>query len=60
MRIQIPIPTMAMPLAVAAIAPWIRWSKRFSLRTALITTTLIALALGLVVYAVRNLLYPTT
>jgi hypothetical protein len=30
-------------------APWIRWSKRFSLRTLLIATTLIAVVLGLIV-----------
>jgi hypothetical protein len=30
--------------------PWIRWSNRFSLRTLLIATTLIALVLGLIVW----------
>ena len=34
-------------------APWIRWSKRFGLRTLLITTTLVALLLGAIVYAIR-------
>jgi hypothetical protein len=36
--------------AIAA-APWLRW--RFSLRTLLIVTTLVAVGLGLIVYAVR-------
>ena len=31
-----------------AVAPWFRWSKRFSLRTLLIATTLVAVALGMV------------
>jgi hypothetical protein len=36
-----------------AAIPWIHWTLRFSLRTLLITTTLIAVVLGLIVYAVR-------
>jgi hypothetical protein len=32
---------------VIASAPWLPWSNRFSLRTLLVITTLIALALGL-------------
>jgi hypothetical protein len=40
--------------ASLAVAPWLKWSNRFSLRTLLIVTTLVALALGLVVYAMRN------
>jgi hypothetical protein len=39
--------------ALAAILPWFRWSKRFSLRTLLIATTLVAVVLGLIVYAAR-------
>jgi hypothetical protein len=31
-----------------AIAPWIRYSKRFSLRTLLLATTLVAVVLGLI------------
>jgi hypothetical protein len=31
------------------VSPWIHWSKRFSLRTLLIATTLVAVGLGLVV-----------
>jgi hypothetical protein len=41
-------------IAVAATLsslPWLPWSKRFSLRTLLIATTLVAAVLGLVVWA---------
>jgi len=37
--------------AALATAPWLRW--RFSLRTLLIATTLVAVGLGLAVYAAR-------
>jgi hypothetical protein len=46
------IPTLL--LGALAAAPWIRWSKRFSLRTLLIATTLVAAVLGLAVYAARG------
>jgi hypothetical protein len=36
-----------------AVAPWLRWSKRFSLRTLLIATTLVAVVLGLIVAILR-------
>src|SRR5262245_57470707 len=39
---------------VFAAVPRIRWSNRFSLRTLLITSTLVAVALGLMVYAIRG------
>jgi hypothetical protein len=38
--------------ALLAAIPWISW--RFSLRTLLIATTLVALVLGLIVYAARQ------
>jgi hypothetical protein len=38
-------------LLVSAAVPWLRW--RFSLRTLLIATTLIAVVLGLVVYVLK-------
>jgi hypothetical protein len=41
-------------LGALAAAPWIPWSRRFSLRTLLITMTLIAVALGLVIYTARK------
>ena len=41
-------------IAAFAVAPWIpQLSWRFSLRTLLVATTLIAVGLGAVVYAVR-------
>jgi hypothetical protein len=43
------IPTLL--LCVSAVLPWIRW--RFSLRTLLFATTLIAVGLGLIVWAIR-------
>jgi hypothetical protein len=36
-----------------AAVPWIRWSNRFSLRTLLIATTLVAVVLGWIVYTLR-------
>ena len=33
-----------------ATAPWVRWSKRFRVRTLLIATTLVAVVLGLIVW----------
>jgi hypothetical protein len=51
------IPTHIVPawsavpiLAIIAALPWIPWSTRFGLRTLLIATTLIAIALGLIVW----------
>jgi hypothetical protein len=38
---------------VVAVAPWLRWSRRFSLRTLLIATTLVAVVLGLIVAVLR-------
>jgi hypothetical protein len=46
------LPTLL--FATLAAAPWIRWSKRFSIRTLLIATTLIAVVLGVIVWAVRR------
>ena len=40
----------ALLLASVAAAPWITWSNRFSLRTLLIATTLVAVGLGLIVW----------
>jgi hypothetical protein len=47
----IPIWLIVLPLSTLSAAPWIRW--RFSLRTLLIATTLVAVVLGVVVWAVR-------
>jgi hypothetical protein len=43
---------VALLAATSACTPWLRW--RFSLRTLLIAMTLVAMGLGLVVYALRN------
>jgi hypothetical protein len=40
-------------IAVFGICPWIRWSKRFSLRTLLIATTLVAAGLAATVIVAR-------
>ena len=45
-----------MPVLLAATfaaLPWIHWAKRFSLRTLLIATTLVAVVLGLIVWSIR-------
>jgi len=34
--------------AALATVPWFHWSKRFSLRTLLIATTLVAVVLGII------------
>jgi hypothetical protein len=46
--IRVPIWVAALAAAILARAPWIRWSRRFSLRALLIATTLIALVLGMI------------
>jgi hypothetical protein len=42
----IPILSLTLFAAGCAAAPWIGWSKRFSLRTLLVATTLVAVGLG--------------
>jgi hypothetical protein len=37
-------------LAIVAIIPWLPWRDRFSLRTLLVATTLVAILLGLIVW----------
>jgi hypothetical protein len=49
--VQAPHHFLLCTVAVLAAAPWVRW--RFSLRTLLIATTLVALLLGAIVYAIR-------
>jgi hypothetical protein len=43
----------AIVATVFAALPWIHWAKRFSLRTLLVATTLVATGLGLAVWAAR-------
>jgi hypothetical protein len=54
--LEIDFPHWCPVLVVAALtaSPWVRWSERFSLRTLLIATTLVAVVLGLVVWATRQ------
>jgi hypothetical protein len=54
-------PTVILPdwfliiiFAALSAAAWLGWSNRFSLRTLLITTTLIAVLLGLVVWSINS------
>lgn len=44
---------LAIASAIAAFIPWSKQRLRFSLRTLLIATTLVAVVLGAIVYAVR-------
>ena len=46
--IQLPTLPLVVPFILAAAIPWLRW--RFSLRTLLIATTLVAVVLGLIVW----------
>jgi hypothetical protein len=50
-RLAIPIWFFCISMAAISTAPWLR--RRFSLRTLLIATTLVAVVLGLIVWAVR-------
>jgi hypothetical protein len=50
-RIEFPTWVPAILAVSLAAAPWIRW--RFSLRTLLIATTLIAVVMGMVIYLAR-------
>jgi hypothetical protein len=47
----IPIWFPVMIASIVAVAPWIKYRPRFSLRTLLIATTLIAVVLGVVVWS---------
>ena len=53
LRLSIPHWCVLIALGAVSTFPWFGWSKRFSLRTLLVATTLVAAVLGLVVYAVR-------
>jgi hypothetical protein len=55
-RLDIPYWFIVLLNAAIAAAPWLPWwSKRFSLRTLLIATTLIAVALWLIVWVVKRI-----
>jgi hypothetical protein len=46
--VSVPLWSFALLAAGIAIVPWLPWSKRFSLRTLLIATTLVAVGLGVI------------
>ena len=50
------VPTWIITLlfAAAVAIPWIHWQRRFSLRTLLAATTLLAVVLGLAVWAAKK------
>ena len=48
--VAIPYLCPGLLLAAVAVAPWLRWSNRFTLHTLLIATTLVAVVLGLIVW----------
>ena len=50
--VTVPLWSLILLVAGIAVVPWLAWSRRFSLRTLLIATTLIAVGLG--VFAVLN------
>jgi hypothetical protein len=51
--VQVPYWFVSLLAAAVGAAPWISLSRRFTLRTLLISTTLVAVLLGLVVWTVR-------
>jgi Na+/melibiose symporter-like transporter len=54
-QLLIPLWIFVLAFGTAAAVPWLPcWSKRFSLRTLLIATTLVAVVLGLIVWQVRQ------
>jgi len=50
---QVPIWFLVVLTSALATLPWIRWTSRFTLRTLLIVTTLVAVVLGLIVVVLR-------
>ena len=51
--IRVPCWSLMVLCAVLSVAPWVAWSKRFSLRTLLIAITLAAVVLGAVVWVLE-------
>jgi hypothetical protein len=47
--VYVPFWVLVVLATVLAIAPWLKWFRRFSLRTLLLATTLVAVVLGLAV-----------
>ena len=51
--ILVPLWFILLTMLAASSVPWIHWPKRFSLRTLLIATTLVAVLLGLIMWSIR-------
>ena len=51
-RLTLPTMLLSFVSLICASLPWLRW--RFSLRTLLLATTLVAVVLGLIVYTARS------
>jgi hypothetical protein len=52
-RADFPVWMLTLFVTALTAVPWFPWSKRFSLRTLLIATTLVAVVLGLVMWVSR-------
>lgn len=52
-KVIFPLWSLLLVMAVTSTLPWIRWSRRFSLRTLLIAMTLVAALLGAIVWATK-------
>jgi len=50
-HVSLPYWLIIIPTGIFAVAPWLRW--RFSLRTLLVGTTLVAVVFGLIVWSMR-------
>src|SRR4051812_29463554 len=53
LTIRVPYWFLLVLFAGTATTPWVRISNRFSLRTMLVATTLVAVGLGLIVWSIR-------
>jgi hypothetical protein len=51
--VVVPSWCLVLLMGASVTVPWFRWSNRFSLRTLLIATTVVAVMLGLIVWSVR-------
>ena len=52
--LSIPYWWLVSPMIVLSVVPWLHWPNRFSLRTLLIATTLVAVVLGVIVWMSRR------
>jgi hypothetical protein len=51
-RVFVPYWFPELVAAICAVVPWVPWSRRFSVRTLLCATTIVAVLLGAIVYAI--------